>query len=182
MPTKPEPTRQRRHDRGLTLAQQRAVELLILGQSDTQVAEQVGVARETVCRWRSYSPTFQAELNVRRSAVFQASVDKLRSMTQRALTLLETELDAADSANRMKVAAEVLKLAQLTGVASCIGNQDAEDIVRRKVEDERRKSRGSFDDLVEQDKRLPPFDEHMAQKWEALETLANGEGAGSTVD
>jgi hypothetical protein len=177
MPTKPEPTRQRRHDRGLTLPQQKAVDLLALGHSDTKVAELVGVARETVCRWRCHSPTFQAELNARRAALYAASVDRLRSLTEKALAILGANLDNPVGIYRTKSAIEVLKLARLPGVATGIGEQDAESIVRKQVEAERHSARGPLDDLMEEGDGLPPFDAHMARKWDELEAQANGAGA-----
>lgn len=49
--------------RQLSVQQLNAVELLILGKSDREVAEQVGVTRQTVSGWRLHDPFFQAELN-----------------------------------------------------------------------------------------------------------------------
>lgn len=45
-----EAIRQRRYDRGLTLPQANAVELLAAGKNDTQTAEALGLAREAVGR------------------------------------------------------------------------------------------------------------------------------------
>ncbi len=177
MPNKAAPTRQRRHDRGLTLPQQRAVDLLILGHSDTKVAKQVGVARETVCRWRCHSPTFQAALNACRAALYGAAVDRLRSMTEKALAVLEADLKGPDSLYRWKTAIEVLKLARLPGAGEGIGETDAENIVRGLVEAEREAVRGPLDDVIDGGKGLPTLDAHMARKWDELESLANGDGA-----
>jgi hypothetical protein len=172
MPEDPEPTRQRRHDRGLTLPQQKAVDLLALGHSDTKVAKQVGVTREPVCRWRSHSPTFQAALNARRAALYDASMDRLRSMTERALAVLEAELKGSDSLYRWKTAIEVLKRARLPGAGAGIGDQDAENIVRRVVEAERKATPSALDTILEDGKGLPPIAEHLSRKWDELATLA----------
>jgi hypothetical protein len=169
------PTRQRRHDCGLTLPQEKAVDLLALGQSDTKVAEQVGVARETVCRWRCHSPTFQAELNARRAALFQASADRLRVLTEKALAVLGDVLDNSCRPFQIKAAVAVLRLARLPGAAEGIGDQDANSIVRKAVEADRTNARDTLEDMWEEDDGLPPLDEHMARKWDELDSLANGQ-------
>jgi DNA-binding CsgD family transcriptional regulator len=40
----------------LTLAQENAIDLLIIGKPDREVAECLGIARETVTRWRHEHP------------------------------------------------------------------------------------------------------------------------------
>jgi hypothetical protein len=107
-------------------------------------------------------------------------VDRLRSLTEKALAVLEASLDGADRFSRWKTAVEVLKLARLPGAEGGIGDQDAESIVRKKVEAERKNARGELDDLLDEDKYLPGFDDHMMRTWEALEAQANGDGADSS--
>jgi len=46
--------------------QQQAIDLLALGQTDAEVAEQVGATRITVAEWRLYDPVFVAALNHKR--------------------------------------------------------------------------------------------------------------------
>ncbi len=36
----------------LSIEQQNAIDMLVLGKSDREVAEAVGVSRQTVCGWR----------------------------------------------------------------------------------------------------------------------------------
>jgi hypothetical protein len=50
-----------------------AIDILLLEHIDQAVAEQIGVARETICRWRNENPYFMAELNRRRKDVWQTS-------------------------------------------------------------------------------------------------------------
>jgi hypothetical protein len=50
----------------LTVAQENAIDALVLGKSDREAAEVAGVARQTVTGWRLHHPYFQAELNRRR--------------------------------------------------------------------------------------------------------------------
>ena len=53
--------------KGLTQNQLSAVDLILTGCNDTQTAQHLGIARETVSRWRLYDPGFQAALNARRA-------------------------------------------------------------------------------------------------------------------
>lgn len=46
----------------LSMRKQRALQLLVKGLSDTRVAREVGVARETVNRWRLHDPAFREAL------------------------------------------------------------------------------------------------------------------------
>ncbi len=113
----------------LSIEQQNAIDMLVLGKSDREVAEAVGVSRQTVCGWRLYHPQFQAELNLRRRAIWGAAVDKLRSLVPKSLEILEQALDRSD--DPAKIALGILKLAGLDGSRTgnlgsyLIGSSDA---------------------------------------------------------
>jgi hypothetical protein len=92
-------------------------------------------------------------------------------MTEKALAVLEDDLDNGPGNYQTKAAIAVLRLAGLPGIGSCIGEQDAAAIVRRQVEAERKAARNPLDDVLE-GHGLPPFDDHMARKWDDLEALA----------
>lgn len=64
----------------LTIEQQNAIELLVQGISDREVAEKINFARETVTRWRNENPYFQAELNRKRQEIWGAAQDRLRAL------------------------------------------------------------------------------------------------------
>ena len=94
----------------LTVEQQNAVDLLVTGQSDREVAAAVGVSRQTVCAWRNYQPWFRAELTRRRNEVWRTSGDRLRALIPKALATLEGGLNEY-AADPVKAALAVLKLA-----------------------------------------------------------------------
>jgi len=50
----------------LSLRQQNALKLLLKGFPDTRVATELGISRETVCRWRHHDADFQAALEAER--------------------------------------------------------------------------------------------------------------------
>jgi hypothetical protein len=62
----------------LTPEQLNAIDLLILGKTDREVAEIVGVRRETITKWHK-NPFFMAELNIKREALWIDSKLRLRA-------------------------------------------------------------------------------------------------------
>jgi hypothetical protein len=95
----------------VSIEQHNAIDLLILGHTDHAVAEQIGVARETICRWRNENPYFMAELNRRRKAVWQTAHERIRGLVGKAIDIVEKALNADD----VKAAFTVLKAANLYG-------------------------------------------------------------------
>jgi hypothetical protein len=166
------PVYARQHKRGLTLPQQNAVDLLASGKNDTETAEQLNLSRTCVTKWRLYDPVFQAALNQRRAEVWGAGIDRLRSLIPQALNVLADELEKPDSPNRFKAAGEILRLAQLPAGALGIGPTDAEEIVRRVVEERRQQAHGPLDDFLDDGKGLPRFGQHVEEVWQELEARA----------
>jgi hypothetical protein len=164
---------QRQHKRGLTTPQLSAIDLLASGKTAKETAELLKLSRTCVTRWCLYDPVFQATLNQRRAEVWGAGIDRLRSLFPKALDALADELENRDSPNRLKAAAEVLRLAQLPAHALMTGPTDPEEIVRQVVERRRKQARGPLDDLIDNDKAIPPFERHMAETWQELEALAS---------
>jgi len=102
-----------RRAQGLTVEQENAIDLLLTGATDRDVAEAVGVHRVTVTRWRNYDPHFQASLNRRRKEIWSSSTDRLRAMLPRALDRLERELEEGPGGWRVAVS-----LLEMTGLGS----------------------------------------------------------------
>jgi hypothetical protein len=119
----------RQQIRGLTLAQENAIDLLVSGKNDRETAAALGLNRVTVSKWRLYDPVFQAGLNARREEVWGAGIDRLRSLVPKALEVLSGELTKEDSPNRLKAALEVLRLVRVP-VREPEGPTDPEAIVK----------------------------------------------------
>jgi hypothetical protein len=93
----------------LSIGQMNAIDLLITGASDREVAEKIGISRQTVTNWRLYHPAFQAELGRRREEVWGLSADKMRTLLPRALAILEETFDNPQNPDRLKLAVEIVK-------------------------------------------------------------------------
>ena len=64
----------------LSIEQHNAIDLLILGDTDHAVAEQIGVARETICRWRNENPTSWPNSTDGAKDVWQTAQERLRGL------------------------------------------------------------------------------------------------------
>jgi hypothetical protein len=161
--------RQRRPDRVLTEAQLGAIDLLADGKTNKETADLLNLSRTRIARWRLFDPVFQAALNRRRAEVWGASIDRLRSLTLKALDALAEELENKGSPHRLKAAGEILRLARLPSASSRIGPTDAEEIVRGIVVERREKTPSRLDHLFDDGKDLPPLAKHLEDTWRELE-------------
>ena len=116
----------------LSVEQLNAIDILVQGKTDQETALAVGVARETVTRWRNDNPHFAGELNKQRRLIWSTGQDRLRSLVSKALDTIEAGLDAGDT----KTAVEVLKAVGLYGqVKPPSGPMDAELVLWEKAKE-----------------------------------------------
>jgi hypothetical protein len=155
----------RQHRRGLILPQRSAIDLLAAGKTDTATAELLGLSRTCVAKWRLYDIVCQATLNRRRAEVWSVGIDRLRSLIPQALDVLTEELDKRNRPNRLKAAAEILRLAPLSAAALAVGPTEPEDIVAER----RRQAPGLLDDLQDHARGLPPVEAHKEAVWQELD-------------
>jgi anti-sigma factor ChrR (cupin superfamily) len=94
----------------LAADQAAALDLLLAGQTITAAAAVVGVARETVSRWRNSDPTFQAAYNAALQSAYDATTARLLDARGRALDRLAALVDSEDEATALKAAAALLRV------------------------------------------------------------------------
>lgn len=107
--TKSDKTRQ------LSQEQQNAIEHLLQGKSDRAVAEAVGVSRQTVSEWKNHDVLFIAELNRQRSEMWWEAHQRLKSLANRALDVVEMHLDSDDPKAALGAAKYILQGTRLLG-------------------------------------------------------------------
>ena len=121
--TKSNKSSQMLEDSPLSVEQLNAIDILVQGRTDQETAETVGVARETVTRWRNDNPHFAAQINRQRRLIWGCSHDGLRALASRAVDTLDLALQNGDA----RAAVEVLKAVGLYGkVQPPSGPEDAE--------------------------------------------------------
>jgi hypothetical protein len=116
----------------LSVEQQNAIDLLILGKSDQEVAETIGRDRTTVWEWRHAHPLFMATLERRRAEVWRQPQERLRSLMSKAVENLAAAVEDGD----LKASIELLKAVGLygNGTMNAIGEQDPEQLLQRQIE------------------------------------------------
>jgi len=107
--TKPDKTRQ------LSQEQMNALEHLLQGRSDRATAEAVGVSRQTVSEWRNHDPLFIAELNRQRSELWNEARERLKSLANRALDVVEQQLGSGDPKAALAASKYILQGTKLLG-------------------------------------------------------------------
>lgn len=85
-----------------------ALAALVRGCSITDAAAEAKVERQTVSRWANHDAQFQAQLNRQRVEVWNETQDQLRSVTRKALMVIESLLDEPQTAQ--EVAIDVMKM------------------------------------------------------------------------
>jgi hypothetical protein len=129
----------------LSAQQQAAADLLAVGKNVTTVAEQLGVARQTVSEWFNQNPAFEAAFNQRRQELWNNASNRLRALLPNALDVLEQALKSGS----IRAAVEVLKAAGLHGLEKPEGATDAQDAESAAKEKERaRQDRALFAGLL----------------------------------
>ena len=91
---------------GVSDNQLQAIDLLIQGVRPGEVAHRVGVARETLWRWRQ-RPEFRRQLELQRFELHASRVDRIWTLVDMAYDVVEEHLEEGDS----QVALRLLGLA-----------------------------------------------------------------------
>lgn len=124
-----------KREQGLTIEQLNAIDLLVIGKVDQDVADKIGVNRVTVTKWRNYDIYFQAELNKRRKEVWGSSLDRLRTLLPKAIERLEQEVE---NENGWKIALELIKLIKIdSNQIINIGHDNADQLLTEQAEKRR---------------------------------------------
>ena len=132
----------------LTVEQLNAIDLLVTGASDREVAEKVGVSRQTVTNWRLHNLAFQAELHRLRKEIWGNSKDRIMSLVPKAIDRLEKSLGDDTDRNGPKVALEVIRTTGLHSDAECSFVERAPDDPREIAEEIVKKRRNKRPGLI----------------------------------
>lgn len=96
----------------LNETQHQAIIMLAGGQPASSVAIALNVRKETISRWKQL-PEFQAELNILLEDIRESTRNRLASMAEKALEVLEQDLQSTDNPTRRSRTA--FKILQLVG-------------------------------------------------------------------
>ena len=124
-----EQMQQRSSPPNLTPEQLNAIDLLIFGKTDKEVAETIGVGRNTISKWYK-NAFFIAELNARREELWKEEKLRLNSLVHEAVDVLSNGLRSSDEKVAITSAVHVLKTVGLYGeVKDSFGPTTPEKVV-----------------------------------------------------
>ena len=134
----------------LSVEQPSTIDVLVQGRSDQETAEAVGVARETVTRWRNTNTHFAAQLNRQRRLIWGNPHDRLRALASQTVDSLDAALQNGDA----RAAVEMFNAVGLSGqLPPPSGPEDAElmlwEAAKAWAELEFKKQRPSIDPTME---------------------------------
>lgn len=92
----------------------RMIELYFEGKTDSEIAQALGVRRETVNQWRHHDPKVISKMNRVIEERKQEFKNHMNSLLEKSFRVLEKSLD--DKEVSVKVAMEILKLAGNAGL------------------------------------------------------------------
>ena len=124
----------------LTPEQLNAIDLLIFGKTDKEVAETLEIGRNTISKWYK-NAFFIAELNLRREALWKDSKLRLKSLVHEAVNVLTNGLHSSDEKIAITSAVHILKTVGLYGeVKQDFGPTSPEEAVWKQAVNKRRDS------------------------------------------
>ena len=102
-------------DKKLNGPQQKAINLFLAGLNDTQVGEQVGVARSTANKWKNKNPNFRAELERQQQELNKENRLQLSGLVGQSIQVLRLSLASENERIRLSASIHVLKATGLYG-------------------------------------------------------------------
>ena len=93
----------------LTPQQETAINLILAGKTDGDVAQAIGKSRSTVNVWRNHNPLFIATLNDRRQQIWSGQLNRLNTLATAAVDALQDGLHDTDIKVRLTAAVHILK-------------------------------------------------------------------------
>ena len=98
-----------KEDKRLSGPQQKAINLFLAGMNDTEVAEELGLARQTVNKWRNKNQNFGAKLEQQQRELNKESRQQLSGLVSRSVEVLGQSLESENERIRQSTAVHVLK-------------------------------------------------------------------------
>ncbi len=80
----------------LRLKQHYAIELLLVGKSNAEIAALIGVDSEIISQWQNKDAEFIVAINALRAAAWSGSVARLKRLMSRALDVVEEAVTRGD--------------------------------------------------------------------------------------
>lgn len=133
----------------LTVAQERALEVLERGGTTKEAADAAGVVREVVSRWANHHPGFIAELNQRRLDRRRALATEVRAIDRLAIANVRAAIEAGDTAASF---AWLRHISPRAATEEPIGPTTPEKVIEAQAKDRAAEVLGDFIDMKSADR------------------------------
>jgi AcrR family transcriptional regulator len=101
---------------GLSVKQELALELILCGMNDREIAERAGVSRQTINTWRNHNEVFRMLLAGRREAARERHRDELSGLVLEAVGVMRAALLEGNLLTRLWAALALLRMSGLQEV------------------------------------------------------------------
>lgn len=108
-----------------------AIELMLQGLNDSQVANQVGVSRQWVNNWRNHDEEFIKTLQHRRRIIQEIHTNQLMHLVEISLTIIKEELSKADNKIKLKTALQIIKISGIQYYPKTIQDNNQDELIRK---------------------------------------------------
>ena len=118
-----------KEDKGLSVKQELAVELILCGMNDGEIAKRVGVSRQTINTWRNHNKDFRMLLVGRREAARERHRDELSGLVSEAVGVMREAMLEGDLLTRLWAVQALLRMSGLQEAVQTENLPSREDII-----------------------------------------------------
>ena len=115
---------------GLSVKQELALELILCGINDREIAKRVGVSRQTINTWRNHNEDFRMSLAGRREAARERHQDELSGLVSEAVRVMREAMRDDDMLTRLWAVQALLRMSGLQAAVQAEKLPSREDIIR----------------------------------------------------
>ena len=102
-------------ENNLSMKQEQAISLMIMGKNDTEIGKELGISRESVWRWRNENPDFMEAARKRREMAAARHAEELNDLLTEALMVIKESMRNGDTQTKIRIALQLLKMSGLQG-------------------------------------------------------------------
>ena len=113
--------------------QEMALELVMNGMKDGEIAKRVGVSRQWVNKWRNQDSDFMYALQMRRQLMREKHMDSLSQLIEKSIKIVNEALVEGDAQTKLKAAMYVLKISGLQGYAKPLKPMTKEEMEKETI-------------------------------------------------
>ncbi len=116
--------------KGLSVKQELALELILCGMNDGEIAKRAGVSRQTINTWRNHNEDFRMLLAGRREAARERHRGELSGLVSEAVGVIREAMLEGDLLTRLWAVQALLRMSGLQAAVQTETLPSREDIIR----------------------------------------------------